>query len=278
VDTLIDNVDALVDAAIAIITALAEGLVNALPKLIAKAPEIVEKLVKAIIRNVPKLAKAALEIIEELAKGIVSNSALAKLASPAEKAVAKIVSSIKGKMRDVLSVGRNIIEGLWNGMNDKIDWLMDKIKGFCKRSLNAIKDFFGIHSPSTVMAEQGNYLMQGLGLGIEHSAGDVLGKLDIFNAGLLSRQTEAVGRISALAGYSFGTLTSGGSTQTQEQTSAISAALSSGVSAIADVLRVRQESTGTAVANITVNSVLDGQVIGRAATQFQLREAKAVGR
>jgi hypothetical protein len=176
------------------------------------------------------------------------------------------------------SIGANMIKGLWNGMNDKIDWLIDKIKGFCKRSLNAIKDFFGIHSPSTVMAEQGNYLMQGLGLGIEHSAGDVLGKLDIFNAGLLSRQTEAVGRISALAGYSFGALTSGGSTQTQEQTSAISAALSSGVSAIADVLRVSQESTGTAVANITVNSVLDGQVIGRTATQFQLREAKAVGR
>jgi phage-related protein len=176
------------------------------------------------------------------------------------------------------SIGANMIKGLWNGMNDKIDWLIDKIKGFCKRSLNAIKDFFGIHSPSTVMAEQGDYLMQGLGLGIERSAGDVLGKLDIFNAGLLSKQTEAVGRISALAGYSFGTLTSGGNTQTQAQTNAISAALSSGVSAIADVLRVRQESTGTAVANITVNSVLDGQVIGRAATQFQLREAKAVGR
>lgn len=63
--------------------------------------------------------------------------------------------------------GGNIIEGLWNGIKDAVakaaGWVNEHI---VQPFLNAFKEAFGIHSPSTVMQEQGNFLMEGLFNGI----------------------------------------------------------------------------------------------------------------
>jgi phage-related protein len=67
----------------------------------------------------------------------------------------------------MLDVGKNLVEGLWNGVKDKTDWVVNKIKGFSGDVLGGIKKFFGIHSPSTEMAEIGKFLDEGLAQGIE---------------------------------------------------------------------------------------------------------------
>ena len=44
-------------------------------------------------------------------------------------------------------------------------WILNLIGGFAKSVISKIKGLFGIHSPSTVFAEIGGYLAEGLGVG-----------------------------------------------------------------------------------------------------------------
>lgn len=79
-----------------------------------------------------------------------------------------IVNKIKEIPDEIYNVGRNIVEGLWNGINDMAGWVKDKISSFSDGVLDGIKDFFGVHSPSVVMEKQvGQFLPMGLAEGIK---------------------------------------------------------------------------------------------------------------
>ena len=57
-ETLIDNIDMLIDAGIQLVIGLAEGLIKALPRLIDKIPVLVDKLINALVNNMPKIIQA----------------------------------------------------------------------------------------------------------------------------------------------------------------------------------------------------------------------------
>jgi methyl-accepting chemotaxis protein len=77
-----------------------------------------------------------------------------------------IISGLSSGLTGLADIGLNLVKGLWNGINNATDWIISKIKGFGGSVLNGIKDFFGIHSPSTVFRDEvGKYLAQGLGEG-----------------------------------------------------------------------------------------------------------------
>ena len=94
----------------------------------------------------------------------------AKLASTATSAASKLVSSVVDKVKalpgKMLSIGGDLVKGLWNGIGNKVSWIKSKIGGFTKSVLNSIKSFFGIHSPSTETAWMGDMLDQGLAEGM----------------------------------------------------------------------------------------------------------------
>ena len=71
---------------------------------------------------------------------------------------------------NILVVGIDFVKGLWQGITNTTQWLYDQIKGFCGGVVDKIKGFFGIHSPSTVMAEVGENLSAGLAVGMESGA------------------------------------------------------------------------------------------------------------
>ena len=83
----------------------------------------------------------------------------------------KVPEKIKEVFKDVGDIGKNLVEGIWNGINDKVDWIVKKVKGFGDKVMNGLKDFFGIHSPSRLMRDEvGIYIGEGVGVGIEDSA------------------------------------------------------------------------------------------------------------
>lgn len=74
----------------------------------------------------------------------------------------------------MLNIGKNIVEGIWNGISGAGQWLWSKISGFCSNIVSSIKDFFGIHSPSKVFNQEiGKYLALGLGEGFDDNLGKV---------------------------------------------------------------------------------------------------------
>ena len=96
--------------------------------------------------------------------------------------VGNIISTLMSLPSAVVSIGENLVKGLWNGIEDKVDWVCEKIKGMGKSIEKAIKKVFGIASPSKVFAEIGDYLAQGLGVGFEDGMGgvedDMIGQME----------------------------------------------------------------------------------------------------
>lgn len=70
--------------------------------------------------------------------------------------------------------GGNVVEGIFKGIIEALgnlgQWIIDHI---FTPFINGFKSAFGIHSPSTVMAEQGNFIMQGLLNGITNLVDNV---------------------------------------------------------------------------------------------------------
>lgn len=194
VETLLDNIDLIIDAGIQLILGLADGLINALPDLIDKIPVIIEKLITAITNNLPKLIEAGIELTLKLAVGLVK--AIPQLVAKIPEIITSIIKGIGngfgkmlsiggqllGKVKDgivngisgLANIGKNLVQGLWNGINNAKDWVLGKIKGFGKAILNGIKSFFGIHSPSTLFRDEvGSNMAKGIGIGFEEEMQDV---------------------------------------------------------------------------------------------------------
>lgn len=198
VETLLDNIDLIVDAGIQLIIGLADGLIEALPDLIDKIPIIIDKLVDALVNNMPKLVEMGITLTIKLAEGLIK--ALPQLISKIPHIISSLVSGfvsyygklfslggeLLNKVKDgivsgigkLADVGKNLVQGLWNGINNAKDWILGKIKGFGKSILNGIKSFFGIHSPSTVFKDQvGKNLALGLGEGFEDEMANVTNEM-----------------------------------------------------------------------------------------------------
>ena len=66
------------------------------------------------------------------------------------------------------SAGKNIIQGLWNGIAGLGNWLKQKVVGFIADHVpGPIRSALGIASPSRVARQIGAYFGQGLGLGLD---------------------------------------------------------------------------------------------------------------
>jgi len=85
-----------------------------------------------------------------------------------------IMEFFKGIPNKMLQVGRNIVEGLWNGIKNAGEWIKQKISGYVDGVVGGIKKFFGIGSPSKLMAEEvGKWIPKGISVGISANAGSV---------------------------------------------------------------------------------------------------------
>lgn len=68
---------------------------------------------------------------------------------------------------NLFDIGKNLIQGMINGISSMATALMDKIKSIGDGITDKIKSILGIHSPSRVMAEIGFFTGEGLAQGIE---------------------------------------------------------------------------------------------------------------
>lgn len=88
--------------------------------------------------------------------------------------VNNIINTIKELPGKVLDIGKNIVEGLWNGITGMGNWLKNKISSFASGIIDGFKSTFGIHSPSRVFNKEiGRYLALGLGEGFNDNIAKV---------------------------------------------------------------------------------------------------------
>ena len=205
--SLRENAPKLVQSGVKFIQDLVQGLMNALPDLIAKFPTIVSNIANVINDNAPTILKAGFNIIVSIVKGVINaiptlvanipkiimaivdvwsafnwlnlgKTAITKLGSGITSAKEFVTSGAKNIFKAVwntlktlpekmLTIGKDLVKGLWNGIKNMTGWITNKLESFGDDVLGGIKKFFGIHSPSKVMEEQvGKQLALGVAEGI----------------------------------------------------------------------------------------------------------------
>lgn len=105
-----DTLGLLVDAAIQITLALADGLINAMPEILDKAPEIIENLCTALVENLPKLLDAAWTLISKFAEYLLDGKNIDKLATAAFDIIVNLYDSIVGALWKVAEFCRKIVQ------------------------------------------------------------------------------------------------------------------------------------------------------------------------
>ena len=116
-------------------------------------------------------------------------SAAKSAASRVINGIVSTFTSLPGKM---LAIGRNIVNGLKNGIMGALSGLLGSIKSFGNSVLSGFKSVFGIHSPSTEMAEQGLMLTRGLSVGMKNGEGEVIKTAEELSKAILDTSTEWV--------------------------------------------------------------------------------------
>ena len=101
-------------------------------------------------------------IIAGLKKGI--TDAISSVTETAKK----ILSTIKSAFDNfsLFDIGKNLIQGLIDGVNNMIETAKNAVANVGNAVIDKVKNVLGIHSPSTVFAEIGGYIDQGLANGI----------------------------------------------------------------------------------------------------------------
>lgn len=189
-----DNVNMLLESILYIVGAILVALVNAVPELISLIIEVGANILGLLADWGGKLFGWLTDLVALGISKVVdffgkikdaftqAGQNIRQGAENIKNKVVELVSGIFSKIKElpekVISIGKNLVEGLWSGINDKISWVKDKIAGMGQAITNAIKGVFGIASPSKVWGKEiGAMLPPGLYNGFRKSMDDVKGEI-----------------------------------------------------------------------------------------------------
>lgn len=165
-----ENLLQLQEAAISLLLALADGLINSIDVLLARAPEIIAGYVSALIQAAPRLFEAAVALLGKLAEGI------------------------KNAMSTIWEVGKGIVQGIWQGITNSLEWIKGKIKGWVGNVMSFLKGLFGIHSPSKWANNViGKNLVLGMAQGISDNEDVVTDAMDNLTKGISASSVLSLG-------------------------------------------------------------------------------------
>ena len=102
---------------------------------------------------------------------------ISNMKSTVQEKVPEIINKIKGFFEDlpdkIKQVGKDIVNGLWNGINGGWTWLKNKVNNLVNGLVSGVKKGLGIASPSKVFKRLGKWTAEGYGIGFEDEFANV---------------------------------------------------------------------------------------------------------
>lgn len=166
--SLVNALPQLLSAAVTLLMAIVQAIPILIQQLVPQLPTIIQTIISVLLQNLGLLLQAAIQLFSALI------SAIPQVIPVLIKAIPDIISAIFNALTSpealsaLADAGKMLIEGLWNGISNMTEWIGKKIRGFGDSVLGGLKKFFGIESPSKVMANVvGKNLALGIGKGFE---------------------------------------------------------------------------------------------------------------
>ena len=148
------------------VSRLARGILNNLPAILSAIGSVIGNLLRTIASNAPQMLQKGWELIGKLASGII-------------RAIPQVLSAIAGMIVEMgkkfspeqfAQAGRDMILGLARGIGGAVSSAVSAAVDAAKSILGSVKGFFGIASPSKVMASQvGKWIPAGIAEGIKNN-------------------------------------------------------------------------------------------------------------
>lgn len=223
---IIDTAPVIHDAIMSSITAMLQKIAEYTPAIVQAGYDIILSILQGIANNIPSIIQAGIDIILGFLNGItqkmtdviqagydmligfingitdaINNNtdelieAMNGLMDALINAALKVLSNSVSRLTEA---GGHLITGLMNGLKAGKDAVLNVIRDIAASSLDAIKDFFGIHSPSRVFAEVGRYLDEGLIVGLREYAGGVADEATAVGSTALDAMSESLSNLSGL--------------------------------------------------------------------------------
>ena len=172
---VIDNIDEIVQTIIDMLPDLVQFLIDS----IVSASKTLGKLMKPILKLIVKLIEAIIEVafsdeVIDASFDVIEDFVEALLETIIEmfpkilpKIIAKLLKTIlRSKYEFPARIAKSFLSGMIKAFKET-DWLQfvkDCFTGF----IDGIKEFFGIHSPSTLFESFGEFMIEGLWNGIKN--------------------------------------------------------------------------------------------------------------
>ena len=195
---IIENLPMIIETAVQIVLALVEGLTSpeAINQLIDAYLQLVDSLVDAVTENLPQIIETGIIMLGALGEGLLR--AIPKLIM----IVPKIYKGIFDKiiLMDWKGIGKNILDGIKNGILKAKDTLLKAITEVCKEAWDSVKKFFGIASPSKLMTYAGEMIDKGFARGITRYKETVVSAMTGVNTAVYGTAGTVAGGQLAYAG------------------------------------------------------------------------------
>lgn len=201
-NVFIEGAPAIGKAFLALITTLLTVLVSVTPQIVTAMMNMMSSMLQGIASYIPQIVQSGIDIFVAFVTGLTSrineivnvvinfiNTFLYSLASNGPRLATgafnamtifmnSLADTVREKTPELISAMGNLagamIEGLVNGIFGGLGQVANSILTLGSEALNGIKDFLGIHSPSTEFQSVGQYVAQGFAIGLDQNQNAVL--------------------------------------------------------------------------------------------------------
>ena len=213
---------------------------DGIKKIIDTAINSVWNVIQTGWESIKNVVSATLEFIKSLIQSgwnrvlSIITSIGAFIISAVKTAFNNAVASARNFISNAYNVGRNLILGFVNGVKNAAGALINAVGGAVQGAIDWAKGLLGIHSPSRVFRQFGEYTDEGFIIGVNNRAGAVMktvgnmaqGAIDAFSgkdlAGNLQSELGAVdGELGRLTGYDTSVDFNGGTITVGQQSADI---------------------------------------------------------
>lgn len=220
-----------------------QTIINVWNAIVAYLKGVLENIKASILSAWENVKSTVSNAIESIKNAVVNGwntlvstitGAGPRIVSSVSSSFSNAISSARSFASSAINVGYNLIMGFVDGVRNAASALINAVGGAVQGAIDWAKGLLGIHSPSRVFRQFGEYTDEGFIIGVNNRAGAVMksvgnmaqGAIDAFTgkdlAGTLQGELNAVdGQLGRLTGYDTSVDFNGGTITVGQQSADI---------------------------------------------------------